>query len=185
MIGFSLVFSLYLQIGLGYSPLKTGLAGAPQAARHDRRLHRGQRRASARSSVAGCCTSACAVMAAGAGVVRGDPARRRSAGASPWQLAPALAVVGFGMGLLMAPFFDLDPGRRRAARDRVGRRHAQRGPAARRRARHRDPGHGVLPHPEGSARTARCPARSSTACLDTVDRDRPAGRRVPGRLPAA
>ena len=31
MIGFSLVFSLYLQIGLGYSPLKTGLAGAPQA----------------------------------------------------------------------------------------------------------------------------------------------------------
>ena len=31
MIGFSLVFSLYLQIGLGYSPLKTGLAGVPQA----------------------------------------------------------------------------------------------------------------------------------------------------------
>ena len=28
-------------------------------------------------------------------------------GATPWHLSPALAVVGFGMGLVMAPFFDL------------------------------------------------------------------------------
>ena len=26
---------------------------------------------------------------------------------TPWQLAPALAVTGLGMGLLMAPFFDI------------------------------------------------------------------------------
>ena len=31
-LSFSLVFSVYLQIGLGYSPLRTGLASAPQAA---------------------------------------------------------------------------------------------------------------------------------------------------------
>jgi hypothetical protein len=28
-------------------------------------------------------------------------------GVTPWQLAPALAVTGIGMGLLMAPFFDI------------------------------------------------------------------------------
>ena len=76
MIGFSLVFSLYLQIGLGYSPLKTGLASAPQAigmiigfvvasaglsAKLGRRLlHLGL-----------------AVMVAGIAIVRRDPARGR------------------------------------------------------------------------------------------------------------
>jgi EmrB/QacA subfamily drug resistance transporter len=106
MIGFSLVFSLYLQIGLGYSPLKTGLAGAPQAigliigfilagavltAKLGRRLlHLGL-----------------IVMAIGIALFAVILHAAGSAGVTPWHLAPALATVGFGMGLLMAPFFDL------------------------------------------------------------------------------
>jgi EmrB/QacA subfamily drug resistance transporter len=105
MIGFSLVFTLYVQIGLGYSPLKAGLASTPTAvgsvigfiaagaglaAKLGRRLiHTG-----------------IAVMSAGtAGVL----ATVHVAGAdvSPWRLAPSLAVVGIGMGLAMAPYFDI------------------------------------------------------------------------------
>jgi hypothetical protein len=105
MIGFSLVFSLYLQLGVGYSPLKTGLAGVPQAigmiigfaaagsglsARLGRRLlHVGL-----------------AVMAAGVAVF-GLILHARGMGVTPWQVSPALAVIGLGMGLLMAPFFDI------------------------------------------------------------------------------
>jgi EmrB/QacA subfamily drug resistance transporter len=106
MMGFSLVFSLYLQIGLGYSPLKTGLAGAPQAAgmiigfvvasagltaRLGRRLlHLGL-----------------IVMAVGVALFAVILHAAGSAGVTPWHLSPALAVTGFGMGLLMAPFFDI------------------------------------------------------------------------------
>jgi MFS family permease len=106
MIGFSLVFSLYLQIGLGYSPLKTGLANVPQSlgmvigfvvagaglsAKLGRRLlHLGL-----------------IVMAAGVGLFAITLDAAGSAGVTPWHLSPALAVTGIGMGLLMAPFFDI------------------------------------------------------------------------------
>jgi EmrB/QacA subfamily drug resistance transporter len=106
MIGFTLVFSLYLQVGLGDSPLKTGLAAVPQAlgmvigfvvasaglsARLGRRLlHAGL-----------------VVMAAGVALFAVILHAAGTAGVTPWHLAPALAVVGFGTGLLMAPFFDL------------------------------------------------------------------------------
>ena len=106
MIGFSLVFSLYLQIGLGYSPLKTGLAGVPQAAgmvigfivasaglseKLGRRLlHVGL-----------------VVMAAGVALFAVILHAAGTAGVTPWHLSPALAITGIGMGLLMAPFFDL------------------------------------------------------------------------------
>ncbi len=106
MIGFSLVFSLYLQIGLGYSPLKTGLAGAPQAigmiigfgvasagltAKLGRRLLQ----------------LGLVVMAGGIALFAMTLHSAGTAGVTPWHLAPALAVTGFGMGLLMAPFFDI------------------------------------------------------------------------------
>ncbi|MEV6367589.1 MFS transporter [Micromonospora musae] len=105
LTGFSLVFSLYLQLGLGYSPLKAGLAGVPQALgmvvafviagvglaqRLGRTLiHAGL-----------------VVVLAGVG---GMLLTLRLAGpeVTPWQLVPALLVVGFGMGLVMAPFFDI------------------------------------------------------------------------------
>jgi EmrB/QacA subfamily drug resistance transporter len=106
MIGFSLVFSLYLQIGLSYSPLKTGLAAIPQSlgmvigfvvagaglsAKLGRKLlHIGL-----------------IVMAGGVALFAVILHAAGTAGVSPWHLSPALTVVGFGMGLLMAPFFDL------------------------------------------------------------------------------
>jgi EmrB/QacA subfamily drug resistance transporter len=104
MIGFSLVFNLYIQLGLGYSPLKAGLAGTPQAAgmiigfiaanaglmqRFGRKLMHG----GLILMTAGVGGFALILTSAGIGV-------------TPWQLAPALAIVGFGMGLLMAPFFN-------------------------------------------------------------------------------
>ncbi|MCC5576754.1 MFS transporter [Microtetraspora sp. AC03309] len=103
MAGFMLVFNLYTQIGLGYSPIKAGLAGVPwsvgmilgmgimQAVKRFGRkvLHGGA-----------------LIMALGAlGVyLTIDMA---GIGVTPWQLAPALIVTGIGMGLLMGPFFDI------------------------------------------------------------------------------
>jgi hypothetical protein len=106
MVGFTLVFSLYLQIGLGYSALKTGLAGAPQAvgmvvgfivagaglsAKLGRRLlHIGL-----------------AVMAVGVASFAAVLAIGGPAGGSLWHLSPSLLVTGVGTGLMMAPFFDI------------------------------------------------------------------------------
>jgi EmrB/QacA subfamily drug resistance transporter len=105
LIGLSLTTSLYFQLGLGWSPLKAGLTGLPQAlgavigfvaagSGLTARLGRTLLQAGG------------VVMAAGAGVlwwtvdhVAGD--------VTPWHLAPALAVMGIGMGLFMAPFFDM------------------------------------------------------------------------------
>jgi hypothetical protein len=103
MAGFSLIFSLYVQLGLGYSPLKAGLAGVPwslgmvagfgiaQAVQRFGRtlIHAGT-----------------AIMAGGvAGFVL--TLRVADGGVTPWALTPALLVTGLGMALLMAPFFDI------------------------------------------------------------------------------
>lgn len=105
MVGLSIVFTLYTQMGLGYSPLKTGLTSLPQAIggvigfglamaglqeRFGRTLlHLGT-----------------VVMAAGAGVLA-LTVHLAGTDVTPWQLAPGLAFVGIGMGLTMAPFFDI------------------------------------------------------------------------------
>ncbi|MEU6998579.1 DHA2 family efflux MFS transporter permease subunit [Nonomuraea sp. NPDC046570] len=105
LIGLSLVFTLYTQVGLGYSPLKAGLTALPQAiggvigfgiamsglqARLGRTLLQ----------------IGTAVMAAGAGVL-GLTVHLAALDVTPWQLAPGLLLVGIGMGLTMAPFFDI------------------------------------------------------------------------------
>jgi EmrB/QacA subfamily drug resistance transporter len=106
LVGFGLVFSLYLQIGLGYSPLAAGLAGAPQAAGMvigfivasaglTAKLGRRLLHVGLAVMVAGVAGFAVILHAAG------------TAGVGVWQLSPALAVTGFGMGLVMAPFFDI------------------------------------------------------------------------------
>ena len=105
MIGLSLVFTLYTQVGLGYSPLKAGLTGLPQAiggvvgfglamSGLQEKLGRGLLQIGT------------AVMAVGAAVL-GLTIHLAGTDVSPWQLAPGLAFVGIGMGLTMAPFFDI------------------------------------------------------------------------------
>ncbi len=102
MTGFFLVFSLYTQIGLHYSPLKAGLAGVPVSL----------------GMVAGFGVAQ-AVMKFGRKVMHGGVVITMGgivgfivtlnivgSGVTPWQLIPALAVTGLGMGLTMAPFFD-------------------------------------------------------------------------------
>ncbi|SNT62535.1 drug resistance transporter, EmrB/QacA subfamily [Asanoa hainanensis] len=105
MLGFSLTLSLYLQLGLGFSPLRTGLTTVPQAigvvAGFGLSAAGGFARKHGRVALqAGVTVMALAVLAFLATV-------HLSAEVSSWRLAPALALFGIGMGLAMAPFFDI------------------------------------------------------------------------------
>ena len=105
MLGFMLVFGLFLQVGLAYSPLGAGLAMAPWAL-------------------------GTAIGAALSGAVLGPKFGRRIIHAgllvmlvglagiwftihhydvttSAWALAPGVFVAGFGMGLVLAPLFNV------------------------------------------------------------------------------
>lgn len=106
MIGFTLVFSLYLQIGLGYSPMHAGVANIPVSAG----MVVGFVVASAGLSAKlgrrllhlGLAVMAAGVIAFALQVHAGGPA-----GVPLWALVPALAVTGMGTGMMMAPFFDI------------------------------------------------------------------------------
>ena len=105
LIGTSLVFTFYLQIGLGYSPFKAGASTLPQAL----------------GTVLG-------FIAAGAGLaekmgrkllllgtalmivgtaVFGVTIRWAGADITPYHLIPALALIGVGLGFALAPFFNI------------------------------------------------------------------------------
>jgi EmrB/QacA subfamily drug resistance transporter len=104
LLGMSIVFTLFVQLGLGYSPLKAGLAGIAQAAgmvvgfiaaqplnaRFGRALmHVGE--------------ALCALGFAGFVLtlhLAGD-------GVGVWDMSPSLLLIGIGMGFTMAPFFDI------------------------------------------------------------------------------
>ncbi|MEO3808565.1 MFS transporter [Sphaerisporangium sp. B11E5] len=101
MIGFSLVFNLYTQIGLGYSTLTAGLAMAPWSigmvvgfgvAQPLQKFGRKVLHGGTLVMTLGVLAILVTINVAGIGV-------------SPWQLAPSLLFTGIGMGLLMAPFF--------------------------------------------------------------------------------
>ncbi|MEV0970353.1 MFS transporter [Microtetraspora glauca] len=103
MAGFMLVFNLYTQIGLGYSPIKAGLAGVPWSVgmilgmgimQTVKRFGRKVLHGGALIMALGALGVYLTIDMAGIGV-------------TPWQLAPALIVTGIGMGLLMGPFFDI------------------------------------------------------------------------------
>src|SRR5580765_333978 len=104
LMGLSVVFTLFVQLGLGYSPLKAGLAGIAQAVgmvagfiasqplgiRLGRHLmHLGEA-----LSALGLAGFVLTLHLAGDGI-------------TIWSMSPALAVMGIGMGLTMAPFFDI------------------------------------------------------------------------------
>ncbi|MFI6444624.1 MFS transporter [Kitasatospora sp. NPDC050543] len=105
MSGLLLCLTLYFQLGLGWTPLHAGLtmiplslglvvgavlSGGVLAPKYGRRvLHAG-------------------MVIAGAGVLGiWASTAQWSAGVTSWQLAPAILVTGFGLGLIMAPFFDI------------------------------------------------------------------------------
>ncbi len=103
--GLMLVFTLHLQLGLGWTPLHAGLSmiplsigvvagavlsGALLAPRHGRRvLHAGM------------------LVAAAGALGLWATVEHAAAGLTSRQLAPALALAGLGLGLIMAPFFDI------------------------------------------------------------------------------
>ncbi|MFC3744012.1 MFS transporter [Paractinoplanes deccanensis] len=105
LIGTGLIFTFYFQIGLGYSPLKAGLttlpqalgtvagfvaAGAGLAERYGRRLLQ----LGTVIMIVGTAAFALTIRLAGADI-------------TPYPLIPALVLVGAGMGLAMAPFFNI------------------------------------------------------------------------------
>jgi EmrB/QacA subfamily drug resistance transporter len=104
MMGMGLILSLFTQLGLGYSPLKSGLTGLPQAVG----VMIGFGLAQPLNARLGR-----TVMHIGIGVMMlafgGFIATISLAGdgISPWSMLPSLAFIGVGMGLAMAPFFDM------------------------------------------------------------------------------
>ncbi|WP_196444593.1 MFS transporter [Planomonospora sp. ID67723] len=103
MAGFILVFNLYTQLGLGYSTLKAGLVMIPWSlgmvagfglAQVVQRFGRKVLQGGVLVMTLGTLGVLATIAAAGATV-------------TPWQFVPALTVTGIGMGLLMAPFFDI------------------------------------------------------------------------------
>ncbi|MBN9620578.1 MAG: MFS transporter [Actinobacteria bacterium] len=105
LLGLSVVFTLFVQVGLGYSPLKAGLAGIAQAigmvvgfgVAQPLNARLGGRR----------------LMHIGEGVAAlgfvGFVLTLHLAGDSVGigAMSPALGVMGIGMGLTLAPFFDI------------------------------------------------------------------------------
>ncbi|AUY48512.1 MFS transporter [Streptomyces sp. CB01881] len=103
--GLLLTFTLYLQLGLGWTSLHSGLSMIPLSLgivvgailsggflgpRFGRRvLHAGMAVAAAGSLGLWACVD------------------HWAGGLTSWELIPALAATGFGLGLIMAPFFDI------------------------------------------------------------------------------
>ncbi|MFI5908721.1 MFS transporter [Dactylosporangium sp. NPDC051541] len=98
MMGLSLILSVYLQLGLGFSPRRAGLTQAPWAlgtalgavAAYSLNARFGGRKV---------LVGGTAVIALGAGLFL--------AFQGPWSMLPALLVLGVGMGASMTPYFDL------------------------------------------------------------------------------
>ncbi|MFV0135331.1 MFS transporter [Streptomyces sp. HMX87] len=101
---FFLVWTLYLQFGLGWSPLKAGLTGVPfslavstaAALSVQKLVPRFGRKVLQAGAL---------VMAAGVLLYLWE-ADRYGLGIAPWQMAPPLVVMGAGMGLIVAPLTD-------------------------------------------------------------------------------
>jgi Na+/melibiose symporter-like transporter len=104
MLGMSIVFTLFVQYGLGYSPLRAGLAGVAQAIGMvagfilaqplNQRFGRRLMHAGLVITFAGYVGFVLTLDWAGDGV-------------DILAMSPALLLMGLGLGLTMAPFFDL------------------------------------------------------------------------------
>ena len=105
MTGMILALGLYLQLGLGYTPLQAGLTQAPWALGVAIGSALSGAVLAARFGRSGLQVGAL-VMVAGIGVVVLTIALAEGT-VTGWQLAPGLLVCGFGMGMVMTPFFDI------------------------------------------------------------------------------
>ncbi|WP_432171832.1 MFS transporter [Streptomyces sp. 1222.5] len=103
MQGFMLVFNLYTQLGLGYSPLKAGLVMVPWSGGMIVGFGIAQGVARFGRAVLQAGTLVMAVGVFGVWLTLDMV----GSGVGPWQLLPSLLLTGIGMGLLMAPFFDI------------------------------------------------------------------------------
>ncbi|MBK3581048.1 MFS transporter, partial [Streptomyces sp. MBT65] len=103
MQGFMLVFNLYTQIGLGYSPLKAGLVMVPWSGGMIVGFGVAQGFVRFGRTVLQAGTVVMALGVFGVWLTLDQV----GSGVGPWQLLPSLLVTGIGMGLLMAPFFDI------------------------------------------------------------------------------
>ncbi|MEU0400379.1 MFS transporter [Streptomyces sp. NPDC006197] len=101
---FFLVWTLYMQIGLGWTPLKAGLTGVPfsisvsvaagmSVQKLVPRFGRKVLQAGALTMIAGI-------------LLYSFEAGRYGTGIHPWQMIPPLVVMGLGMGLIVAPLTD-------------------------------------------------------------------------------
>jgi MFS family permease len=101
---FFLVWTLYMQIGLGWSPLKAGLTGVPfsiaVSAAAGMSVQKLVPRFGRKVLQAGALT-----MVAGVLLYIWE-AGRYGTGIEPWQMAAPLIVMGAGMGLIVAPLTD-------------------------------------------------------------------------------
>ncbi|MEU3825509.1 MFS transporter [Streptomyces sp. SID486] len=97
---FLMVWTLHLQLGLGYSPLKTGLTGTPNAiATSVAAAVAMQKLAPYGRKV----LQAGALIMAGGAALYALEARHYGAGMGPWAMVLPLAVMGAGTGLMITP----------------------------------------------------------------------------------
>jgi len=104
MGGMMLAFNVMFQVGLGFSPLACGVAtvAIPLAAIG------GSITSSALLARLGRRTMHTGIAVMAGGLVAADLVLRSAGGGlSAWPLAPALAVTGFGMGMVFVPMFDV------------------------------------------------------------------------------
>ncbi|MEI2775540.1 MAG: MFS transporter [Tetrasphaera sp.] len=104
LMGMMIVFTLLVQVGLGWSPTKAGVAGIPQALGMVvgfivsqplmARLGRTVMQIGEAVAIAGLGGLAMTIRLAGDDL-------------NAWHLAPALAALGLGFGMTMAPYFDI------------------------------------------------------------------------------
>jgi EmrB/QacA subfamily drug resistance transporter len=105
LIGTGLIFTLYLQIGLGYSPLKAGLTTLPQALGTVAGFVAAGSGLSEKLGRKLLLIGTAIMMTGTAGVA--VTVQLTGADIRPYQLIPALVLLGGGMGLAMAPFFNI------------------------------------------------------------------------------
>jgi len=105
LVGLSLIFTIYVQVALGFSPLRAALTTLPQAAGSVSALLASRGGLTARL---GRLQIHLGLVTAAAGVF-GLWLTLRQTGGRPasWQFAPALFVVGVGMGLALAAIFNI------------------------------------------------------------------------------